>query len=200
MTNVFFVCYNPVVENKDTNMARNKNSAAFQEFLTYKNYILEKFLEKFGKSYDNVETLRDRWFHEYAYTADREEFLVQASKLYLRIFPKTRDLKFLNALTNHMADYLSEYTMRDTEYKTKEERRAVRKAEKEALKRALYTENSYIQTLAFNQNKRGIFNTNQSDNITKHKRTRIERAKRDHIIHKQVQAEFVEVSKYKTKR
>ena len=88
-------------------MARNKNCAAFKEFLEYKVYILDKFLDKFGKSYDNVETLRDRWFHEYAYTADREEFLIQTSKLYLRIFPKTRDLKFLNALTNHMADYLS---------------------------------------------------------------------------------------------
>ena len=113
-------------------MARNKNSAAFKEFLEYKVYILDKFLDKFGKSYDNVETLRDRWFHEYAYTADREEFLIQTSKLYLRIFPKTRDLKFLNALTNHMADYLSEYTMRDKEYASKEDRRAARKAEKAA--------------------------------------------------------------------
>ena len=123
-------------------MARNKNCAAFKEFLEYKVYILDKFLDKFGKSYDNVETLRDRWFHEYAYTADREEFLIQISKLYLRIFPKTRDLKFLNALTNHMADYLSEYTMRDKEYTSKEDIRAARKAEKVALKKALYTENS----------------------------------------------------------
>ena len=181
-------------------MARNKNCAAFKEFLEYKVYILDKFLDKFGKSYDNVETLRDRWFHEYAYTADREEFLIQTSKLYLRIFPKTRDLKFLNALTNHMADYLSEYTMRDKEYTSKEDRRAARKAEKAALKKALYTENSYIQTLVFNKNKKGIYNTNQSDSITKSKRTRIEQAKRDRIIHKQVQAEFIDVSQYKTKR
>ena len=181
-------------------MAKNKNCAAFQEFLRYKNYILEKFLDKFGKSYDNVENLRDRWFHEYAYTADREEFLIQTSKLYLRIFPNTRDLKFLNALTNHMADYLSEYTMRDKTYETKEERRAARKAEKEALKRALYTENSYIQTLVFNKTKKHIYNTNQSDSVTKSKRTRIERAKRDRIVHQQVQAEFIEVSQYRTKR
>ena len=181
-------------------MAQKKNCAAFQEFLEYKKYILEKFLEKFGKSYDNVENLRDRWFHEYAYTADREEFLIQASKLYMRIFPKTRDLKFLNALTNHMADYLSEYTMRYTTYETKEERRAARKTEKAALKEALYTKNTYIQTLIFNKNKRDLYDTKQPESVTRKTRARTERAKRNRIVHKQVQSEFIEASQYRTKR
>ncbi len=181
-------------------MTQKKNCAAFQEFLEYKNYILEKFLEKFGKSYDNVKNLRDRWFHEYEYTADREKFLVHTSKLYLRIFPKTRDLKFLNALTNHMADYLSEYTMRRKTYETKEERRAARKAEKVALKHALYTENTYIQTLVFNKTKKGLYNTKKTNSATKYNHAKIERAKHDRIVHKQVQAEFIEVSQYKNKR
>ena len=88
-------------------MSKNKNSAAFQEFLKFKEYILGKFLEKFGGSYDNVENLRDRWFHEYAYTADAEQFLIDESRFYLRICSNPREIKFLNTLTTHMADYLS---------------------------------------------------------------------------------------------
>lgn len=181
-------------------MSKNKNSAAFQEFLKFKEYILGKFLEKFGRSYDNVENLRDRWFHEYAYTADAEQFLIDESRFYLRICSNPREIKFLNTLTTHMADYLSEYTMRYIEYPDRDARRAGRKAAKEQLKAELYTKNPYIQNLVFKKTKRGIFQTDTRESDIRRKRARIQRFKNDMDIHNQVKAEFIDVSQYKPKR
>ena len=181
-------------------MSKNKNSAAFQEFLKYKEYILTKFLEKFGKSYDNVENLRDRWFHEYRYTADAEQFLIDESRLYLRLCPHATEIKFLNTLTNHMADYLSEYTMRYMEYPDKDARRAGRKAAKADLKEELYTKNPYIQRLIFNKTKRGIFNTDCRENEVRRKRARIKKHQHDMEIHKQVKEEFIDANCYRRKR
>lgn len=180
-------------------MARNKNSAAFQEFLKYKVHILEKFLDKFGKSYDSVESLRDRWFHEYKYTADAEQFLIDESKLYLRLCPHYREIKFLNALTTHMAEYLSEYTMKYTEYPDKDARRAGRKIAKQKLKDELFTKNKYIQQLIYHKNTRGLFSTKAAEGETKRKRNRIKKHKHDYEIHKQVQAEFCDVNQFRKK-
>ena len=180
-------------------MSHSKECAAHQEFLKYKPYIIGCMLEKFGKSYDNVESLRDRWFHLYAYSQDIEKFLILKSQDYLYTRVSTRDLKFLRALVKYMADYLSEYTMRKVQTEDKDIRRATRKEQKKILFDEIYAKCHYIQHLVFKQDKKNIFNVEKPSKTNK-KRPRIQKAKHDYEVHRQVAREFADVNEFRKKR
>ena len=113
------------------------------EYKKYKHYILTEFLNKFGKSYDTADSIGNKWFHIYAYTAEREKFLTEKTLDYFWIQLKITEAKsfdpeFLEALAKRMADYLSEYTMKSGTHEN-------HKAAKAALFGAFHTNNPYIK-------------------------------------------------------
>lgn len=113
------------------------------EYKKYQHYILTEFLGKYGKSYDTADTLGNRWFHIYAYTAEREKLLIEKTLDYFWVYLKITEAKsfdpeFLEALAKRMADYLSEYTMKSGTHEN-------RKAAKEALFNTFHTNNPYIK-------------------------------------------------------
>lgn len=126
------------------NNKRNKISAAQKTFSAYTKYITEEFLEKYGASYSNAESVKNTWRHKTPYYKEIEDFLIFKSKMFIRLLD-TRDSnstnpEFLKALIDLISDYLSAYTQKSSE-------KIKRKKAKEQLNRILYNQSAYIQTL-----------------------------------------------------
>ena len=175
-------------------MSHTTNSASYQEFLKYKSFIIKSILDEFGreyvddtysdeyiKSYHNAEKMWNRWFHIYKYSGNIEKFLIKKSQeyLYTNVENQRHELKFLRALTRHMADYLSEYTMRKSSYADKDARAVARRYQKEFLFDEIYTKCNYIKRLVARQSIREKARQKQESNSsirsTKPKRPRIKK-------------------------
>lgn len=87
-----------------------------KHFDNYKTYINGQFIDKFGKSYDTVNSVGSTWRITYPYSHAAEEFLVFQSTLFIKLFchyyNEESNIRSLNKLVYSMAQYLSSYTSR----------------------------------------------------------------------------------------
>ncbi len=179
-------------------MTRRKNTAAQKVFDKYVRFITEAFLAQSDASYQNQETVRNRWRTEHEYSIDAEKYLIEQSRFYIRMLDsrdaKTHDPKFLLGLVKLIADYLSAYTMRAG--------RRTRKSAKNLLIDELYTNNRYVQNVLLKKQKeQRNMPPRQRKKIAYEKRREEEAARNayDATVSRQVRVVFVEAIQYKKK-
>ena len=89
---------------------------AQQEFEKYKIYIAKQIHESCKISYVSEQYIQEVWRKEFAYTSEREMFLIRKTRHFLRLFPiDDRDYQspvFLKSLVGLISDYLSIYTVK----------------------------------------------------------------------------------------
>lgn len=115
---------------------------ANQEFIVYKEYIANEFINEFGSSYQTVEEFRNSWRKTFEYTQKREDFIKFKTKIFLRMLPANNKIyahpHFLSVLTHDICNYLSHYIIR------KDEKLNVVDTAK-ALYNELYTTNNLVK-------------------------------------------------------
>ena len=115
---------------------------ANQEFIAYKEYMANEFINEFGGSYQTVEKSGDSWRKTFEYTPKREDFIKFKSKIFLRMLPANNKIyahpHFLSVLTYDICNYLAHYIIR------KDKNLNVVDTAKE-LYSELYTNNSLIK-------------------------------------------------------
>ena len=93
-----------------------QRNLAISEFSNYVNYIVDEIINKYGKSYQRAEDIKDNWRKTLEYTPECEQFLIAKSKHFLRLFPTTsRDFSspvFFSNLVGLISEYLSLYSAR----------------------------------------------------------------------------------------
>lgn len=87
--------------------------AAQEMFKSYKKFIIEEFVSKFGGSYETVSNLPTDWRTYYEYKPECEEFLIEKTKTFIHVAPsvdrKYKSPTFLRNLTSLISEYLSSY-------------------------------------------------------------------------------------------
>lgn len=83
----------------------------------YNEYISKAVIDKFGGSYVNYQTLRNRWRREMEYRPEIEEFILQETKVFFRLLDicDYGNLNMMYKVSKEMADYLSAYMVRKSE-------------------------------------------------------------------------------------
>lgn len=93
-----------------------QHALAISEFSNYVNFIVDEIIKEYGKSYQRAEDIKDNWRQTLEYSQEREEFLINKSKLFLRLFPtSSRDFQspvFLKGIIGLISEYLSIYSAR----------------------------------------------------------------------------------------
>ncbi len=88
-------------------------AAAQEMFKSFKTFIIEEFVAKFGGSYERADNLPKDWRVFYAYKPECEEFLIERSKTFIHVAPnvdhKYQSPTFLRNLTSLISEYLSLY-------------------------------------------------------------------------------------------
>lgn len=87
-------------------------AAAEVQFEAYKDFIVEKFIEKFGGSYQTAETMRNTWRDTFVFRPEYEAFLLSKTRMFLLLLEDTQSNKspcFLRTLTGLISQYLSKY-------------------------------------------------------------------------------------------
>ena len=80
----------------------------------YIDFIADKVIDKFGGSYQNVQTLGKTWRQQMPYSSNTEEFILQQSNMFLRLLD-VRDQGNFNMMYKvcyNIADYVSKYIVR----------------------------------------------------------------------------------------
>ncbi len=131
-------------------------SALDKTFIEFKEWIMPLFAENFSPKEttfihpDMYQRFGDRMLNEYDYTAKREEFLIEQTKLYIMIClnrsqSHNTSTNFLGKLLNKIAAYFSYYVM--NKYPIPENKKSKNKARirvQAELKKALFDDNAYI--------------------------------------------------------
>ena len=98
---------------KIINMHAEQVAEAVQIFETYKQFITEQFIARFGNSYDTPESLPCDWRDYYEYVPYCEEKLIDITKTFIHAYPsserKYQSPAFLRTLTGLISEYLSKY-------------------------------------------------------------------------------------------
>ncbi len=93
-----------------------QHALAVLEFSNYVNYIVDKIIEGYGKSYQRAEDIKANWRKTLEYSAECEDFLIAKSKHFLRLFPTTnhdyQSPVFFRNIIGLISDYLSVYFAR----------------------------------------------------------------------------------------
>ena len=93
-----------------------QHALAVLEFSNYVNYIVDKIIEGYGKSYQRAEDIKAKWRKTLEYSAECEDFLIAKSKHFLRLFPTTnhdyQSPVFFRNIIGLISDYLSVYFAR----------------------------------------------------------------------------------------
>ena len=87
-------------------------AAATAEFETYKDFIVKEFVEKFGGSYQNANSMKDVWRTAFVYTPECEKFLIKKTLFYIYMLGTSKNSNspcFLRVLTSKISEYLSYY-------------------------------------------------------------------------------------------
>ena len=182
---------------------KHRNSAVQQEFHKFINDISEKVIPVYGTSYMFHPETRNKWRHEIAYSAEAEDFLVRSTRVFIRMMDdkssNSKNPVFLKSLVNLMADYLSSYTMRAPN--------RTRNAAKQILMDALWNNNSYIQNMLARQaeakqerKSRKPAAAAKKRKAQKAKQAKIQQAKKDYEIARDIRGEFAHVSAYRKQR
>ena len=103
-----------MAQTKKCKQMHEEQVAAAQEiFKSYKKFIIEEFVNKFGGSYETASNLPTDWRTYYAYKPECEEFLIDKSKTFIHVAPsidrKHQSPTFLRNLTSLISEYLSSY-------------------------------------------------------------------------------------------
>ena len=99
--------------NKVVKMHEEQVAAAQEMFKSYKKFIVEEFVAKFGRSYETASNLPADWHTYYSYKPECEEFLIEKTKTFIHVAPsverKYKSPVFLRNLTSLISEYLSSY-------------------------------------------------------------------------------------------
>lgn len=158
--NLRFLYYNSYITNKKvTNMANKHNNlreqrhnAATEQFASYKKYIVEEFIRKFGGSYQMPEQYMKTWRKEFDWTQEREDFIKEKTNLFICLLsPEKRIIYrnpiFFKTLMYCICNYLAVYTCRKEEtLRTLAPDEFIDKTPyQEQLLHELYEDNKYIK-------------------------------------------------------
>ncbi len=103
-----------MAQTKKCKQMHTEQVAAAQEmFESYKKFIVEEFVDKFGGSYETASNLPADWRTYYSYKPECEEFLIERTKTFIHVAPsvdrKYKSPTFLRNLTSFISEYLSTY-------------------------------------------------------------------------------------------
>lgn len=115
-------------------------------FAEYTQYITKKFLDKYGTSYANAESVRNYWRDTAQYSPEIENFLVFETKVFIRIFAPTNNTWALHKLITGISDYLSAYVKKAPD--TGSRNRARKKLYKILYKQSAHVQHIIIQKQA----------------------------------------------------
>lgn len=167
-------------------MAETMNRT-FEEF---KEWILHQFAQHFNRADSNYiatdafHEFGDRMLEKYQYTPEREQFLIQQTKIYIRCYldrslPHNTSTEFLEKLTNKIAAFMSFYIMNKYPIpeagKSKNELCMRVQAE---IKQILFDDNQYIIML---KHKQAINRAFRKKNKKQRKRAISEQRRQDAI-------------------
>lgn len=107
-------------------------------FYKYTRYITEKVMDKYGASYENMDTMGHYWRYNLPYSAETENFIVFETKIFIRLFVTTKNGWALRQFIDGISDYLSAYVKRAPD--TGSRNRARKK-----LRNLLYNQSAHIQ-------------------------------------------------------
>ncbi len=107
-------------------------------FYKYTRYITEKVMDKYGASYENMDTMGHYWRDNLPYSAETENFIVFETKIFIRLFVTTKNGWALRQFIDGISDYLSAYVKRAPD--TGSRNRARKK-----LRNLLYNQSAHIQ-------------------------------------------------------
>ena len=106
-----------MAQTKKCKQMHTEQVAAAQEmFESYKKFIVEEFIAKYGRSYERPDNLPTRWQDYYEYSPMAEEFLIDKTKTFIHVAPdidrKHQSPVFLKNLIGLICEYLSLYTVK----------------------------------------------------------------------------------------
>lgn len=107
-------------------------------FYKYTRYITEKVMDKYGASYESMDTMGHYWRDNLPYSAETENFIVFETKIFIRLFVTTKNGWALRQFIDGISDYLSAYVKRAPD--TGSRNRARKK-----LRNLLYNQSAHIQ-------------------------------------------------------
>jgi len=87
-------------------------AAAEAEFEAYKDFIVEKFIDAFGGSYQTAKNMKDVWRDSFIFRPECEKFLIKHTKIFLFFLDDkhiNRSPCFLRTLIGKISEYLSKY-------------------------------------------------------------------------------------------
>ena len=87
--------------------------AAREQFELYKDYIVKEFVDKFGGSYQNAESMKNIWRTAFVYTPKCEKFLIEKTSHFILLMSgqnrKTQGPVFFKNLIGLISEYLAVY-------------------------------------------------------------------------------------------
>ena len=177
-------------------MSKQTSPAVHKALNNYINFINNKAIEKYGKSYMTVENTGNKWRGEIEYSIEIEEYLFTQSKLFIDMLDprdsKSSNPQFLKPLVHEMSDYLSRYIKRG--------RTTNRNNVTKEIKKILWDENRHIQYILSKQQEYREASNKISYTKQRNKQKSIAKANFDYNIAKQVQSEFIAVNQYRRKK
>lgn len=111
----------------------------------YRPYITKKVLDRYGTSFQNAENLGDSWRDNILYSPAVEEFLVLETRVFIRLYTNTDNLRAIRALVKMISGYLAVFVQMAPD--TGSLNRARKK-----LKHLLFDESDFVQHI-INQKK-----------------------------------------------
>lgn len=182
-------------------------TAKESEFQKYITHITECIVNEFGTSYETPQGVGNKWLYQYSYSDELRNFLIDQTNLYIRTMdtndPKSTNLGFLRPFTKMISDYLALYTMRaNAGYKdaSSKDKKQLRRAAAAELYSVLFDNSKYIKHLQQRQDAQRRLR-NQGQDAIKHAqhRNKVEQAKKDFEIMRQVRKEFHEAKNLRIK-
>ena len=181
---------------------KNGETVADKVLKQYATWISEEVYKQYGlgkkdNNLPDIAAKKNAWISLHAWSQDKEEYIIDRTKLFLRLLDSTNsnstNLQFLNALINRIISYLN--------YWFKKESGRTNAEVRELLRNALYNNNSYVRGLELYQAERracAVPHTPQ-DVAIKKKRERIEAQKKQREISSEIHFMFVEVQALRKK-